>query len=228
MNVSEHINNIQTRIDELSLRERGILFLVISITVYMLVDTMLIAPQEKGQRQALKEINSMRNTIRELEQQQLDIINQHRVDPNTVELRQLNKLKQQSARIDKHIETAVDGLIAPAEMTRALEQVLKNQKQLSFVRVENLGAHPLLASSKSGTLEEGTASPSSSAGIYKHTMRIELEGSFHNTQRYLEALEQLPWRFHWESVQLTMKEYPVTRVVITVNTLSLDEGWIGV
>lgn len=227
MNVKERFNDLQTRIDELSLRERGILFLVIAIIIYMVVDTALIAPQEAKQKKVLSEINTLRNAIRELDQQQLDIINQHRVDPNAAELRQLEQLKQQSARIDNQIETAVDGLIAPAEMARALEQVLKNQKQLSFVRVENLGAKPLLETTASETSVEETL-PSSQAGIYKHTMRIELEGSFHNTQRYLEALEQLPWKFHWESVQLTMKEYPITRVVITVNTLSLDEGWVGV
>lgn len=227
MNVKERFNDLQTRIDELSLRERGILFLVIAIIIYMVVDTALIAPQEAKQKKVLSEINTLRSAIRELDQQQLDIINQHRVDPNAAELRLLEQLKQQSVRIDNQIETAVDGLIAPAEMARALEQVLKNQKQLSFVRVENLGAKPLLETTTSETSVEETL-PSSQAGIYKHTMRIELEGSFHNTQRYLEALEQLPWKFHWESVQLTMKEYPITRVVITVNTLSLDEGWVGV
>lgn len=156
-----------------------------------------------------------------MEQQSLEIINRHNSDPNSIELRELQRLTDQQQQLDEKITTAVNGLIAPKEMARAMESVLKQQQQLRFVRIENLGATPLIEVEAS----EGGAPE---VGIYKHTMRIELEGSFLHTRDYLQALEQLPWKFHWESVELTMLDYPLARVIITVNTLSLNEGWLGV
>lgn len=221
MNIRERLGALQTRIDELTLRERGILFLVVVALLYVVMDSLLIAPQEQTQKRLLSDIGKVRADITQLEQQKLQIINNHNVDPNAAEQRTLQQLKASMQRIEEEIKEAVDGLIEPQEMARALESVLKKQLQLGFMRIENLGSRPLLDI-------EPTAGNVSDAGIYIHTMRIELEGSFYQTRDYLQALEQLPWRFHWESVELTITDYPLAKVVITVNTLSLNEGWIGV
>jgi MSHA biogenesis protein MshJ len=221
VNFRERLGALQTRIDELTLRERGILFLVIVALLYVAIDSLLIAPQEQTQKRLLSDIGKIRADITQLEQQKLEIINNHSVDPNAVEQRRLQQLNTAMQKIEGQIKEAVNGLIEPQEMARALESVLKKQQQLGFVRIENLGSKPLLN-------VEPTEGKVSDAGIYIHTMRIELEGSFYHTRDYLQALEQLPWRFHWESVELAIIDYPLARVVITVNTLSLNEGWIGV
>jgi MSHA biogenesis protein MshJ len=211
---------LQHRINELSLRERGILFFVAIALLYVIWNSLLITPQERAQKQLLGEISRIQKEIATLEKQSLTIINSYSSDPNSAELRELEQLGEQQRQLDERIKTAVHGLIAPQEMARALESVLKQQQQLRFVRIENLGATPLVATAPSAAPAE--------AGIYKHTLRIELEGSFLHSRDYLQTLEQLPWKFHWESVELTMLDYPLARVVITVNTLSLNEGWLGV
>lgn len=221
MNLGERLLALRNRIDELSLRERGILFFVAVALLYLAWSSLLIAPQEQGQKELLGKINAIRVEIAALEQQSLAIINQHNSDPNSTERRELERLGEQQQELEARIATAVDGLIAPQEMARALESVLRQQQQLRFVRIENLGATPLIP-------RDPAATGPVDAGIYKHTMRIELEGSFHHSRDYLQTLEQLPWKFHWESVELTMLDYPLARVVITVNTLSLNEGWLGV
>lgn len=221
MNLRERFSAVQNRIDALSLRERGVLFLVLSLLLYFLVDAALIAPQERQQKQLLSELSALRAEISQLEQQKLAIIESHTTDPNAEERRRLLQLQEESQGVEAAITAALFGLVEPREMARALERVLKEQRQLRFVRVRNLGASPLL------DIDPGEA-VGDDAGIFKHTMRIELEGSFQQTQRYLQALEHLPWRFHWDSVELQMVDYPRARVVITVSTLSLSEGWIGV
>ena len=45
---------------------------------------------------------------------------------------------------------------------------------------------------------------------------------------YLQALEALPWRFRWKTLDLTTKQYPVNRVRIELSTLSMDKTWLGV
>lgn len=225
MNFSERLTVLQTRIDALTLRERAILFFVILSLIYFVWSSLLVAPQEQEQKRLLAEIGQLRAEITTLEQQSLSIINRHNTDPNAAELKQLEQLERENTRLEQQLAQAVEGLIDPQQMAVALESVLKQQKNLSFVRIENLGATSLLSADSSEPSEQNSESR---VGIYKHTMRIELEGSYHNTLSYLRALENLPWRFHWEAVEMNTLEYPVARVVITVNTLSLSEGWIGV
>lgn len=222
MNARERLSALQSHIDSLTLRERGILFLVVIVVLYFLCDTLLLAPQERSQKALLDEVNTLRQEISQLEQQSLEVINRYNVDPNAEEQQLLTQLQQNGSQLEQQITAAVNGMIPPQEMAKALESVLKEQKQLTFVRIENLGATPLLSAEPDGKVQAGDIA------IYKHTMRLELEGDYHHTLAYLQALEALPWRFHWESVKLNMLDYPRAQVVITVNTLSLSEGWIGV
>jgi MSHA biogenesis protein MshJ len=217
----DRINSLQSRIDELTLRERGILFFVIVGLLYITWDSMLILPEEKMQKQVIADFGELRKEITALEQESLAIINRHNLDPNEEERRRLEQLMASGDAIEKQMVVALEGLIEPEEMAAALESVLKGQQQLRFVRLENLGAKPLL---NEELAEESTAE----TGIYKHTMRLEIEGSFHHTRDYLQALERLPWKFHWESVTMEIMDYPQARVEIMVNTLSMDEEWLGV
>ncbi len=222
MSIKERIGALQGRIDALTLRERGILFIALATLLFVLIDSTLIGPQERQQKQLLGNISKVRSEITQLEQQKVEIIRHHSEDPNAAELAQLASLQLAANQVDEQIKGAIEGLVEPREMARALEGVLKEQHQLSFIRISNLGATPLLDVAAEDDQSKAEA------GIYKHTMRIELEGSFGHSLDYLRTLEQLPWKFHWESVELEVIEYPQVRVVITVNTLSLSEGWIGV
>ena len=59
-------------------------------------------------------------------------------------------------------------------------------------------------------------------------LQIEFKGSYLSTLEYLQALNKLPWKFYWDSLELKVDKYPVSTIVITVHTLSFHEGWIGV
>ena len=63
--------------------------------------------------------------------------------------------------------------------------------------------------------------------MFRHRVRMELSGDYLAVLRYLGALEQLPWRFQWDSLAVETDAYPVTRVVMYLSTLSLGEFWIG-
>lgn len=229
MNLREQLLTLQGRVDELSLRERGILFLVLTALIYFIVDSALIAPQEQEQKRLLGEIGKVRGEITQLEQQAVTVLQRHNEDPDAAENRQLTQLETTNHNIAQQIELAVNGLIEPRQMAQALESVLKQQRKLRFVRVENINTVPLLGTTPPTEETPDTVTrPATLTDIYKHGMRIELEGSYPHILDYVRALEALPWQFHWESVRLTVQQYPNVRAVITVNTLSLSEGWIGV
>ncbi len=55
-----------------------------------------------------------------------------------------------------------------------------------------------------------------------------IEGEYGDVLNYLQALEALPWRFRWKTLDLTTKQYPVNRVRLELSTLSMDKTWLGV
>ncbi len=57
---------------------------------------------------------------------------------------------------------------------------------------------------------------------------MELEGGYMSTHRYLKALEDLPWRFFFESIDYEVINYPQARITLTVHSVSTQEAWIGV
>ena len=64
--------------------------------------------------------------------------------------------------------------------------------------------------------------------LYRHGMTVTFEGGYLAALRYLSALENASWKLFWDAVEVEVQEYPVTRVSITVFSLSTDEAWIGV
>jgi MSHA biogenesis protein MshJ len=64
--------------------------------------------------------------------------------------------------------------------------------------------------------------------VYLHGLEMEFEGDYFSVLHYVHRLESLKWRFGWSSLAIRMEDYPVSKVRIRLETLSLTEGWIGV
>jgi MSHA biogenesis protein MshJ len=65
-------------------------------------------------------------------------------------------------------------------------------------------------------------------GYYRHGLSLQVQGSYLDTLRYLQALETLQWKFLWGAVRLEVIEHPTSSVTITVFTLGRRPGSIGV
>lgn len=219
--IRKQFESLQARVDALSLRERAIIFAAVAAIIFMAWDTLMMSPLDREQRDLLKQIQTIRTEITALDNQALAIMAEHNVDPNREEREQLQKLDEQLLQSSEQINEMIKGLIEPKQMAHIIESVLKQQHGLEFVHLENLGSESLLEvkDGKGGT---------DAQGIFKHTMKIELQGSYSQTINYLRALETLPWQFRWDEVKITMLDYPRAEIVIKVHTISLTEGWIGV
>ena len=64
--------------------------------------------------------------------------------------------------------------------------------------------------------------------LYKHGVEITVVGSYADLLAYLVELEKMPQRVLWNSVKLTVEDYPRARLTLTVYTLSLDKAWLSV
>ena len=214
--MNPQLESLQTRMDELTLRERVFVFitaLVVLVTAWYLVFMQPLAQRADRLR---SEIGTLATRV--------EAVNRN-LDTLVLQLsgtgsETSNRLALIQRRIDEVNETLGDygaELIDPTEMAHVLEGVLERQTKLRLVRMRNLGGEVLSATGE----EDG-------ATLYKHGLEIEFEGSYLACLEYLTELEALPWRLYWQLFELESQEYPSNLIRIHVSTLSLDEEWIGV
>ncbi len=242
--MSEWLKKWVIRFDALTLRERGLIGLVVFAVIVVIWQTLLLAPLDVRSRHINDALNHQQKLLNGLNLQIQALLARQSRDPNKPLREQQLRLEAQIARVNRQLREKMQGLIAPAQMAQVLEQVLAHDTHLTLVRVKSLPARPLLAPaqrvatrpetvshpvSRSASSSSSTGVPAGQEiGVYRHGLVIEFRGSYLDTLAYLRALQALPWAFYWDSVQLDVVHYPQARVVITVHTLSLNKGWIGV
>ncbi len=128
---------------------------------------------------------------------------------------QLDAARRRAGEIDALIRARAAEIVDPATMAALLEDMLARQRDLRLIRARNLKAEQL----------PGTADD---APLFRHTLQLELEGTYLAVLGYLETLESLPWRMYWQSIEIDTVDFPKNRIVIEVSTLSFDPEWIGV
>ena len=228
MKWAANFQQISARYDALSMRERIIVAALAAVLLIVVVQWLLIEPLLSLTNTQQQSATQLASQIVGLESEMKLIQERKKSDPNQKENAALARLKQQELELDKQLRTRMKGLIEPAQMASVLEQVLSQKTPLELYQVRSLAPEPLLPEDQREQSAEGNEEQVQESGIYRHGMKIEFRGSYLSTQGYLQALEKLPWDFYWDGVELEVVHYPQSKVVITVHTLSLREGWIGV
>jgi MSHA biogenesis protein MshJ len=213
--VTTKLTSLRASVDKLSLRERLLVF----STVLMLFGSVwylgFMEPLTQRAASSRTEIEALQARIetanRSLEDQVLQISGS-----GTEYQDRFTRVQRRIDAINESLGDYASELIDPAEMSRVMEGVLKEQSKLRLIRIRNLSPEALSASADSRT-----------ATFYKHGLEIEFEGSYQACLDYLQEIENLPWRFYWQVLELEVLEYPRNRVRLEVSTLSLDEEWIG-
>jgi len=211
-----------TKFDALNERERLAVMLLSVVAIIIIFIELLISPLNQKYEVIDKQIIGLQNQTKQLESQITVLRSKKNIDPDFQGKQKIKLLKEQISNIDVRLKEKMHGLIEPKQMAKVLEVVLAQNTDLKLQRVQSLGAKPL------SSLKAKEGEESESLGIYQHGMQIEFKGSYLSTLKYLKALDELPWNFYWDVLELNVNKYPVSTIVITVHTLSFHEGWIGV
>ncbi len=221
------IRKLTDRMDEMALRERGLIFVALLVVIYVVATSFLFTPLQTEQATLKKRLQTAQSQTQKLETQLQVILKQSAGDPDKVNRAKLEALQEKLGTIDASLAETTAGLVSPQEMTKLVEQILKKNRRLKLVKVENLPPAPLGAQAQEDAEEPPTAAKGDQA-VYKHGMRIQLEGRYVDFVQYLEALEALPWKVFWGQAALETDDYPISKFTLVLYTLSLREGWIGV
>jgi MSHA biogenesis protein MshJ len=145
------------------------------------------------------------------------------------QLERLRALRERVAAGDEEVRVFTTDLVDPREMRLVLEELLRRQDGLKLVRAVNRRAEPVVAEPEPAPGAPTETPPRSAAPIlYRHSLVLELKGSYLDCLRYLAAVERLPWHVYWSRLEFAADQYPVNDIRIEIATLSLDEEWIGV
>ena len=225
---------LTARIDALSLRERGIMMLVIAFAIIFGADSLLIEPQFIKQKNisAKMKQDQLKTTVLQIEiaQRVAGMTN----DPDAELKRRVASAQLQIAQIDHGLQDLQKNLVRPEKISALLENMLKRNRQLQLVSLKNLPATNVL--DEIGSAQDGNAKAAhvvnsvdqvAQGAIYKHEVEIVVQGNYLDMLRYLRELESLPEQVYWSKGNMTVIDYPKASLSLTLFTLSLEKTWLN-
>ncbi|HKC52921.1 MAG TPA: type II secretion system protein GspM [Myxococcota bacterium] len=211
-------------LDARTTRQRALLLGVALAVVLGLWNVVLMGPVSRARALAANDLPALASELPALTQRVTQLEAALRNDPDAAARERRSALTSERVQLDGRLAELTDGLIPPDEMAGALRELLRRETGVSLVKLEALPAEPLFVDDEAAKPGEEKPRPA----VFKHSVVIELHGSYLATLRYLQAIEALRWRFFWDSLDYEVDEYPNASVRLTLYSLSLREGWLGV
>lgn len=202
------------RIDALELRERVLLLAATVAILFLSLDSAGFQPTLKAQQVTEERISELEMKLGALRQQAMLL--SYKTDEDVLAARYSSRdtLAEELAALDARIVDQLGALVEPAQAAELLEQVLTRHRGLKITSLR-ASAEPLdqLA---------GNAEQAGKLGRYQ--LDLVLEGGYLDLMRYLEALESMPWKFFWQTVDFRVNEYPRAVSRLQLYTLGAQDG----
>jgi MSHA biogenesis protein MshJ len=217
----DKVRPLVERLDGFSLRERALVFGAGVALLYVAWQSLLMDPLTVRAKAAELHLADARRQMTMSEQIGAAVANDPAVD---AALRN-GALAARLAALDSNLNSVAHGYVAPERMIELLRALLSEQRGLTLVSLANL---PVESLSLPSTSKQAAAITPDDRGPFLHPVEMVVEGDYGSVVVYLRALEALPWRIHWQRVELTAGDYPVNRVRIVIGALSLSRYWMTV
>ena len=209
-------NKLQERFESLTSREKIIVVAAMVVGLWSGWDHLFYQSIQLKQNNLKQQLSGINTQIASQKQTSILLQNSGNSDPNSYNQNKLDELKSQYSRLQEQIMLGNKKFVPPTLMANALSDMLKQNQQLTLIKLDTLPISTLLAAKQQ------------QHPIYKHGLEITFSGTYIDTVKYLKSLEALPWAIVWESINYQVKEYPIAICTIHVVTLSFEEGWLGV
>lgn len=223
--LGQKYGELAEKIENISLRERAMLLATLLIGVGFLWLQFAFDPMDSRQKNSVQLSATSDTRILELGAEQAVLMEKIRQDPNIVLRSQQQQLQKEIEEQRALLEEKLEGLIAPSKMADVLKQVMLATGGLRLIQVKNL---PVEKYSSSSDAEDDPADEEGSLPLFLHGFELVIEGGYYDLVDSLLKLEALDEGFQWSLLDYQVEKYPVGRAIIRVQTVSLEEQWIGV
>lgn len=214
----DKVDAVATRVDALTLRERILLLITVLVVLYFVwytfVSSYMLASDQEIEA-SIKRINDQISSL----QGQVDVLSQViGRDPTAVLIARAKDLKQQNSDLLDKITGQTRKMASPKDMVQIIKKLIEQTQGLTLTSLSNVESQPLFPSKNR----------QNSIQVYSHGIVMEMSGDYFDTVRFLELAEQQPYKLLWDTLSYEVAEYPKAKIKISLRTLGLQEGWIGV
>lgn len=224
---------ITAKVDNMSLRERMLIFFAAAFLLIALVNSMFLDPLLAKQKNMSDQVIQQQEKIKEKQAEIEALLQAQQENKNSPLREQLNVAKQRLAEGDAWLQSNRERLVQPEKMADLLQQVLRKNSQLQLISLQTLPATPLIEKSANADGNEpkaaaAVASVEPEKQVFKHGVKITVSGNYAALLQYLTQLENLPAKMFWGMAAMKVEKYPDAVLTLTLYTLSLDKTWLQI
>jgi MSHA biogenesis protein MshJ len=197
---------LAAQIDQMSLRQRALMFAAVSLVVVLAAYVALIDPVLGKQKQLIDRVNRDQSQLTAVRAQLQSLLKEAPGAKQDPEQAALRALEERIAELEKSLGARKGVLVAPTRLPALLRELLGKNRQL---KLESLKVLP--AAEVSGEL-------------YRQGVELSLKGTYFDLLGYLSDLEKLPSRLLWGGGELQTELYPEVRLTFEVHTLTTQRS----
>ncbi|WP_331346067.1 MSHA biogenesis protein MshJ [Cellvibrio sp. UBA7661] len=232
--MSPAITQLMEKIDSRILRERVLIFLT-SLAVIFLLWNFLVQAKFDRERADLNSQLTQIATEQKSQESQIATLSQTMAsDPAIAKKNEINRLTSNIESIESQLSGLSQGLISAEQLPKVLQEVLLRTNNVTLLQVRTLAVtelqlvENLAVQNSQNSAANSTGNNTGGTGVYKHGVLIRVAGSYPQLIQLMKEIENLEWKFYWESLDYTVEQYPNATIDIRVFTLSSEEGLLGV
>lgn len=219
---------IELRYEALLPRERSLLAATLLLFVLLLPYLLWIEPLREQLRNGREsqanlevQVQAQRDALARMETELAR-------DPEQQRRAALAALSAELANLEQALRADQTRIIPPARVAGLLRELMGRDQRLRIVGINVLPAQPLLAPQQVAAegLDAAQAEPPATK-LYRHRVLLTFEGDYAAALDYLRAVEALPYHLRMRRFELRVEDWPRLELRLEIESLGLEEGWIG-
>jgi len=205
------------RVNQLSRREKLILLATVIAASYFIFSELLWSPGWQDRNELVNQLETAEILQSSLLDQQAILSGNLNKDPNATLRADNARLTAQLVLKRQQLEETLSRLVAPEDMPDLLIRLLKAIPELQITEVVKLPSVKLQQG-------EGEGAPV----LYSHQIRIVVSGEYFDALRYVQQIESMQGKLRLVALEYSVEDYPRASVILDLETLGLEAGWLGV
>ena len=215
-------------IDAMALRERVMFFGALALVLMTLLQVFLLNPVLSRRSQLSAQIAQQEDETRVIQAQSQALVRPAAPDQDASNRARLSRLREEMAWLDRQLDERQKQFVAPDKVAAMLEGMVGKNRKLQLLSLRNLPGSGISRGAAPAPGPGGRARAGTAPEVFRHTVEISIKGSYFDLLDYLAALERMPQRVFWDGFELSVAQYPLSVLTLTIYTLSPDRSWLTV
>jgi MSHA biogenesis protein MshJ len=208
------------RIDDMSLRERAMLFGSVALVVVVAAHVTLIDRALVTQKRLIERVTRDQSQLKSVREQLQLILQEKQPQGRHPDELAIAELERKIKETEKSVAAKQRAFVAPEQLPVLLRQMLGRSSQIRLESLRLLPGTPLATPGTAGSTPGRPEGSQASSEVFRHGVEVTLRGSYFDLLQYLTELESLPSPLLWGRVELQVEQYPEVRLTLVVHTLS--------